>query len=191
MLRGLATVLFLALSAQSALAQTTIRPGVPTHLPESLRQGPSQFIYTARTQSPVRRSGDVVVLGVHWTCEGTTCTATGPWPRPLMPACVVLVRAIGPIVSLGRDGVAFTDAQVQRCNTAASSTPRDNPIAPPAVVTTNELSAIGGAVQSGPQPPATLSIETLPLIAVGGSIGAGAPPPPTSITTPQLSAIGG
>lgn len=193
-MRGLATILAVVLAVTLAHAQTPpIRPLPPTHVPP---QTTAQYTYTARTQAAVRRTGEVVVLGVHWTCSDTTCTVTGPWPRPLMLGCVALVRQIGPITALGRPGAQFTPAQVAQCNASVGARSASSP--PPSMlpVTTQELSVVGGNTSAGASiPSAAGRIVTMTgeLSLVGGALGDSSTPPPPSlleVTTSELSVVG-
>lgn len=181
--------------AASAAAQSQIDPGPPTHLPPNMRPGAVQYTYTARTVAPVRRSGEVVVLGVHWNCEGTTCTARGPWPRPVMAGCAALVGAIGPISALGRPGAEFTAAQVNECNGRAAAPPPTQSAGPaPVSLQAGELVLVGGAQSTAaPQPNGPTPIMSGELTLVGGAVGAPAGPsdtPAVELNSSELVLVG-
>lgn len=195
-LRALAIILLALSAAFAADAQTppdNFRLPPLTHVQNN--SGPP-YTYIVRTVNPVRRSGDVVVLGVHWSCRESACTASGPWPRPLVPACIALAREIGPVAAVGRPGAVLTLAQIATCNAGlAAPTPTPAPRDPGIALRTAELSAVGGAdvPVSAPVIPLPLSLTTPELSVVGGAATSATPPPippPMSITTPELSAVG-
>ncbi len=57
--------------------------------------------------------------GIRWRCDGDTCTASGPWPRPGVAACRALAAEVGPLRSYGRRGAALSADRVRACNRGA------------------------------------------------------------------------
>ena len=111
----LVAVLFMAANAepkpQSIQIPLPIQPiqrPLPVQLIGPHSQGQLlQYTYTARTAAPVHRSGGVTANGIMWTCAGSSCAVTGPWPNPGVSACATLAREVGTIIAYGRSGVVL------------------------------------------------------------------------------------
>jgi hypothetical protein len=110
------------------------------------------YVYTAQTNEPARRQGAVVAAGLTWSCQGQTCSISGPWDRPAVEACRALADQVGPIASYGRPGMMLSASELAVCNAGqvARILPRPRltlpPIARRRAVTTPELSFVGGAM---------------------------------------------
>lgn len=118
LLRRLPAPLFLLLLAAAPIAVAQI---------PVLRQ----FTYTAQLARDALVLGRVDAAGITWQCSGRTCTTTGPWPAPGVPACAALAARVGVINAYGRAGVALSAAQLVRCNAQARvSTGLNAPITP-------------------------------------------------------------
>lgn len=75
-----------------------------------------EYLYTAETAVPARRQGPVTAGGINWTCSGSRCTVSGPWPTPGVSACQALAQQVGQIRSYGYPGRQLTSAELQQCN---------------------------------------------------------------------------
>lgn len=80
------------------------------------------YVYTARTEGGVRTSGTVTAGGIPWQCSGSSCTATGPWPKPGVGSCAALAREVGRIVSYGHPKAQLDKAQLDNCNRGVTAT---------------------------------------------------------------------
>ncbi len=74
------------------------------------------YHYTAITTTPAAQQGKVIVSGLHWHCQGSRCTISGPWPAPGLAACRGLAARVGRIKSYGHPGQQLTRDQLARCN---------------------------------------------------------------------------
>ena len=84
--------------------------------PAAAQQVMQQYVYTARTETPVARQGAVVAGSLTWQCQGSACTITGPWPAPGTAACVALAQQVGRITSYGREGRMLDATGLATCN---------------------------------------------------------------------------
>lgn len=72
--------------------------------------------YTARTAAPAQQTGQVTAGSLTWSCTGSSCTISGPWPRPGVGACAQLAAEVGAISQYGRPGAQLNAAQLDQCN---------------------------------------------------------------------------
>jgi hypothetical protein len=106
--------------APSALAQAPTPPvSMPRTLPPTGQSDPQSYTYAAKTTGPVRRAGMITAGGISWQCMGSSCSAAGPWPQPLVPACEALAHEVGTIALYGRIGALLSAAQLAQCNASA------------------------------------------------------------------------
>jgi hypothetical protein len=75
-----------------------------------------RFTYTAQLNADALATGQVDAGGIVWQCSGRTCTVTGPWSAPGVPACVALAARVGAIASYGRPGAVLNATQLAQCN---------------------------------------------------------------------------
>ena len=61
-------------------------------------------------------SGNTIIDGAAWRCEGATCTASGGANQPATRACRRVVARFGPVTSFSYKGVALTAEQIAACN---------------------------------------------------------------------------
>lgn len=189
------------LTITAALFALLVAPDAPA---QSNNAPPTTYTYTAQTSAPVRRSGDIVAGTVAWSCEGTTCTTRGSWPRPGIPACHALALEIGPIQSYGRPGVMLQAPGLTLCNAGVPrdrivltpQTPRaQNQLTPSSAVliTTSELSFVGGtqtSVTERAAPPVQFATEELSFVGGAQTTVTDRNAPPVQITTGEISFVG-
>lgn len=74
---------------------------------------------TATLKTPVAAKTKVLAGGAVFTCEGTTCTALSVSDRTVTTAgCKALVKAVGPVASLG-GAKSLSDDNLAKCNAGA------------------------------------------------------------------------
>ncbi len=61
-------------------------------------------------------AGRVIVDGAAWTCEGTSCVATGGANQPAARACKRVVARVGKVSAFTWKGQALTADQLATCN---------------------------------------------------------------------------
>jgi hypothetical protein len=81
------------------------------------------YDYTARTEAPVRQSGEVRAGALTWRCSGQACTISGPWPNPGEGACAALASQVGRISEYGHPGRRLDAAALGRCNRNVAAAP--------------------------------------------------------------------
>lgn len=81
------------------------------------------YDYTARTEAPVRQSGEVRAGALTWRCSGQVCTISGPWPTPGEGACAALASQVGRISEYGHPGRRLDAAALGRCNRNVAAAP--------------------------------------------------------------------
>lgn len=165
------------------------------------------YQYTAETHEPARRQGTVVAGGFVWTCEGATCTITGPSVRPAVGACRALAQQVGPIRAYGRPEAMLSPSDIASCNAGQTQTafksqkplpqprlpPRKTVTSPsggPVSVTTPELSFVGGTMIDTSGRGAPLIVDVPELSFVGGAQITRKISPPVEVNTPELSFVG-
>jgi len=77
------------------------------------------YNYTARTSAPAMETGQVAAGSLTWSCSGSACTISGPWPTPGVGACAQLATRIGRITEYGHLGARLNASQLERCNESA------------------------------------------------------------------------
>jgi hypothetical protein len=61
-------------------------------------------------------TGNTIIDGATWRCEGTTCTASGGANQPATRACRRVAARLGPVSAFSYKGVALTAEQIAACN---------------------------------------------------------------------------
>lgn len=84
------------------------------------------YRYVATFNAPVITEGAVSVSNINWTCQGNTCAATGPWPKPGASACAALSAVQGAITSYGHTGAMLDPKGLDICNKRAARPPVDS-----------------------------------------------------------------
>lgn len=75
--------------------------------------------FTLKLETPKAEAQQIVVDGYLWDCEGDTCSATLNRKKATVRTCQKAAREIGTFVSFGNENGALSDAQLEKCNSAA------------------------------------------------------------------------
>jgi hypothetical protein len=151
--------------------------------------------FTAQTTAPAKRQGVVQVPAGAWTCQGTSCSRTGPENLLSVDACKTLAKEVGAIHSFGYPGKGLSAAELAKCNegqVASTAPPAPSAPAPPAPGTPSTPSAppAPGGAAGAERPFSPISVRTASIQYTGG------PPAttifkPLSVTTSALRYQGG
>lgn len=57
-----------------------------------------------------------ILDGATWSCEGTTCTATGGTNQPATRACRRVVQRLGKVTAFSYRGTTLSAEQLAACN---------------------------------------------------------------------------
>lgn len=160
------------------------------------------FTYTAQLSHNTLESGQVDANGIAWQCSGQTCTVSGPWVTPGVPACAALASRVGAITSYGRPGAQLSASQLAQCNATARSNlvlARPPVLNPPRALqqqtgvairtTTLTLTGTGALPERGAHAPVAVRTNTLTLTGTGSLPERGAHAP-VSIRTQTLTLTG-
>lgn len=63
----------------------------------TLARGQTSYTYTAETEKPMRKKGDVIAGALKWECIERRCTIIGPWSKLGMGSCQAFARVVGRI----------------------------------------------------------------------------------------------
>jgi hypothetical protein len=82
---------------------------------------PAPFVDAAATLAAPGEARRVILDGRSWSCapDGACVVRGAGASQPVLRECRRFVTRFGPVTRYERDGVALTDAQLARCNTAA------------------------------------------------------------------------
>src|SRR5690349_24917859 len=76
--------------------------------------------YSAKLTAPT--SGRIVARDINWACGAGACKGATAESRPAV-LCEALAKRAGKLDSFAVDGRAFSNAQLDKCNTAAKAEP--------------------------------------------------------------------
>lgn len=140
---------------------------------------PLDYLYTAETNEPARKSGLLKAGTLSWGCQATRCVAKSTSPAPDIAGCRALAEQVGHIKSYGHPGRQLTAPELEQCNVgvAVGSAPGITPplIRPP--------------VASAPvaMPPGSRPITTSELAMTGLRI---PPLEPRNVSTTEITMTG-
>jgi len=75
--------------------------------------------FTLKLETPKTEAQQIVVDGNLWSCEGDTCSATLNRKKATVRTCQKAAREIGAFVSFENENGALSEAQLNKCNSAA------------------------------------------------------------------------
>jgi len=102
-----------AVFAGAALLGTALSFGATTQPAFAASQ---QTYYTASLAAPVAAQ-QVIIRGVLWKCEGSTCTAARDVSRDVN-VCARLAKKVGAVATFATPKGAITAEDLTRCNAA-------------------------------------------------------------------------
>jgi len=73
--------------------------------------------YTATLAQPLAKKKEIIANGNAWVCDGATCTLrSAPLRADSVVTCRELRREAGAVTSYGKEGLQFSAAQIESCN---------------------------------------------------------------------------